>query len=133
MDTALDSLDPRFKPLAVEFLARLVEDRIAVIIVNTRRTDAEQVEAVKTGHSWVAHSKHQDGLAMDVVPYDMFELHGPDKLLWSTTDLIWLRIGTIAEHLGLRWGGRFSPINSLGVGKDPGHVEYVIRVNGVPV
>ncbi len=134
MDTALDSLDPRFKPLAVLFLARLVEQRIAVLIVNTRRTASEQAAAIARGVSWVPHSKHEDGLAMDVAPYDVWALHGDDKALWNTNDPIWLKIGTIAESVGLRWGGRWSPVNAMGIGRDAGHVEYVTTtVNGVPV
>lgn len=135
MNTSLDSLDPRFKPIAIEFLARLVEQRIVVLIVNTRRTDAEQADAIARGVSWVKRSKHQDGLAMDVVPYDLALLHGDDKLLWNTNDPVWLRIRDIAERLGLRSGARFTPLNAIGVGKDPGHVELVLAngSNGVPV
>lgn len=135
MNTSLDSLDPRFKPLAIEFLARLVEQKIMVLVVNTLRTDAEQADAIKRGVSWVKRSKHQDGLAMDVVPYDVYLFNGPDKLLWSTNDLIWLRIRDTAERLGLRSGARFTPLNAIGVGKDPGHVELVVpaAIEGIPV
>lgn len=125
MTTSLDSLDPRFKPLALALLARLTEARIAVLIVNTRRTAKEQLAAIAAGNSWVTHSKHEDGLAIDVCPYDIYGLHQDDKLLWSTNDPIWLKIGAVGEALGLRWGGRFTPVNALGVGKDPGHFEYV--------
>src|SRR5438128_1645710 len=123
MDRSLDSLATPFKQVAALFLARLVEAQIPVLIINTRRTDAEQEQAIKTGHSHVAHSKHQDGLAMDVCPWETFTLHGSDKLLWDTSDPVWLKIGTIAETLGLRWGGRFHPLNAQGIGWDPGHVE----------
>ncbi len=134
MDTHLDSLDPVFKPIAMALLARLTEARIAVLIVNTRRTDAEQAGAVAAGNSWVTHSKHQDGLAIDLAPYEIWALHGPDKALWDTRDEVWRRMGMIGEQLGLRWGGRFTPLNSIGVGKDPGHFEYVSPVNlTVPV
>ena len=122
----LDSLDPRFLPLAMALLARCVEARIPVLIVNTRRTDAEQADAVARGVSWVARSKHQDGLAIDIVPYSIFTLHGDVKLEWDTSDRVWLTIGRLGEALGLRWGGRFRPINTIGVGKDPGHFELVL-------
>ena len=132
MSRALDDLDPRFRPLAVELLARLTEAGIAVLIVDTLRTDAEQARAIATGHSQVQRSKHQDGLAMDLCPYQVWGLHGPDKLQWDTTDHVWLRIGALAEAIGLRWGGRFHPLNSEGIGWDPGHVEWVAG-SGVPV
>ncbi len=133
MDTALDSLDPVFKPLAFALLARLTEARIPVIVVNTRRTATEQQQAIAQGVSWVPHSKHQDGLAIYVVPYQTYVIHGSNKAQWDTKDPIWLQIGKIVESLGLRWGGRFHPINEVGVGKDPGHAEYVPAITGVPV
>lgn len=131
MNISLDSLDPRFKPMAVMLLARIVEARIPVLIVNTRRTDAEQADALARGVSWVPRSKHQDGLAIDLVPYETYQLHGGDKLNWSTADAVWLTLGTIGEGLGLRWGGRFKPLNRLGIGRDPGHFEYVVS-DGLP-
>ncbi len=118
MDTHLDSLDPVFKPLAFALLARLTEARIAVLIVNTRRTDTEQAAAVAAGNSWVTHSKHQDGLAIDIVPYEVYTSGvGGDKLLWDANDKIWLRIGQIGESCGLKWGGRWKQ-------RDLGHFEY---------
>lgn len=124
MDTSLDDLDPRFKPLAIELLARLVERKILVIIINTYRTDAEQATAVATGHSWVARSKHQDRLAIDIAPYDTYIQHGANKILWDTSNPVWLQIGEIGESLGLKWGGRYHPIDANGIGKDPGHFEF---------
>jgi len=41
-----------------------------------------------------------------------------NKLQWDASDPIWLRIGTIGEALGLRWGGRWTQ-------KDMGHFEYI--------
>lgn len=118
MNTSLDSLDPRFRPLAVLLLARTVEARIPVMIVNTRRTDAEQETALATGVSWVKRSKHQDGLAIDIAPYEVFQMYGSDKLQWHANDPVWLTLGKIGEALGLRWGGRWKQ-------KDLGHFEYV--------
>lgn len=126
MNTELNTLAPIFRPFAFELLARLVEARIPSIIVNTRRTAEEQAKAVATGVSWVAHSKHEDGLAIDVCPYETYIVHGSNKALWDTKDPIWLKIGQIGEALGLRWGGRFKPLNPQGMGKDPGHFEYAI-------
>lgn len=99
-------------------LARLVEARIPVVIVNTRRTDAEQAEALAKHVSWVPRSKHQDGLAIDIAPYETYAAHGMNKVLWDGSDPIWMRLGAIGEHLGLRWGGRWTV-------KDLGHFEYV--------
>ena len=125
MDTNLDSLAPVFKPLAVMLLARLVEARLPVLIVNTRRTQAEQDAAIARHVSWVVHSKHQDGLAIDIAPYDIYALHGDDKVQWDTNDPVWLKMGQIGEALGLRWGGRWTQ-------KDLGHFEYVVPSSGIP-
>jgi hypothetical protein len=100
----------------MELLARMVEARILVLIVNTRRTQAEQDQAIAAGVSWVRHSKHQDGLAIDLVPYDQYALHGPDKLQWNGNDPVWQQMGQIGESLGLRWGGRWHQ-------RDLGHFE----------
>jgi hypothetical protein len=133
MNRSLDSLDPRMQIKAFELIARLVERGIQVMIINTRRTDAEQAEALRTGHSTVPRSKHQDGLAIDLCPYDTWMLHGSDKLHWDTTDPIWFEIGKVAESLGLRWGGRFKPLNAIGLGWDPGHSELVIGSSAATV
>lgn len=95
-----------------------------VLVVCTTRSAEEQAAAVASGHSRVQRSKHQDGLAIDLVPYAEYQLHGADKLRWSTVDPVWARIGAIGEALGLRWGGRFRPLGRNGIGWDPGHFEY---------
>lgn len=139
MSRTLDVLDPRFKPLAFALLARLTEARIPVLITSTGRTAAEQAIAVATGHSTVTHSKHQDGLAIDIVPFSIWQLHGDDKLQWDTEDPIWIQIRDIVEAVGLRSGARFEsalrPLNAIGIGWDAGHAEYVEvdAAHGVPV
>lgn len=116
MDRRLDSLDLRFKPKAIELLARCVEHQIPVMIIGTRRTAAEQDIAVAAGRSWISHSKHQDGLAIDICPYAQYQAHGPDKLLWDASDPVWTLLGAIGEALGLGWGGRWQQ-------RDLGHFE----------
>lgn len=121
---ALDDLAPAFRPHAFEFLARLMEAGIPVLIVDTLRTPEEHAENLRRGVSWTTRSKHLDGLALDVCPYSQFQLHGEDKLQWDAADPVWLRIGKIAEGCGLRWGGRFkAPAKP-----DLGHVELPAAV-----
>lgn len=117
MSRALNDLSPRFRPLAVELLARLTEAGIPVLIVDTLRTPEEQAVNIRKGVSWTVNSKHLTGDAIDIVPYRQFELYGPDKLQWESDDPIWQKIGVIGESLGLRWGGRWKV-------KDMGHLEY---------
>ena len=119
MSRRLDDLAPVFKGLAMQFLARTVEAGIPVLIVNTRRTAAEQAVHVANGTSQVKHSKHEDGLAIDVVPYAIFRQYGDDKLQWSGADPTWATLGALGEAVGLRWGGRWVSLPDLG------HFEYV--------
>jgi hypothetical protein len=128
MSRKLDDLSDRFRPKAFEFLARLTEAGIQVLIVDTLRTPEEHAANLINGTSAAALSKHLDGKArglphrgsdaLDVCPYEQYLLNGPDKLRWDTSDPVWQRIGTIAESLGLRWGGRWVRPH------DPGHVEF---------
>lgn len=136
MNRSLDSLDPRMKLKAFELIARLVERGVQVMIINTLRTDAEQAEALRTGHSTVPRSKHQDGLAIDLCPYETWALFGPDKLKWTVdaqSAPTWMLIGQVGESLGLRWGGRFKPLDRFGIGWDSGHLELVVPVASTSV
>ena len=118
MSRRLDDLSDRFKPLAIELLARCVEARIAVMIIDTLRTPAEQAENIKKGVSWTINSKHLTGDAIDICPFAVYQLAGADKLQWDASDPVWLVLGRLGEGLGLRWGGRWQQ-------KDLGHFEYV--------
>lgn len=106
------------RPLAVEFLARLVEAQIPVLVVDTLRTKDEQKANVAKGVSWTLNSKHLTGDAIDVCPFDVYQLAGPDKLQWDGKDPVWKRIGLIGESVGLLWGGRWRKT------PDMGHFEY---------
>lgn len=117
----LNDLSPSFRERVFEFLARLTEARVPVIIIDTLRTQIEQDEKVALGLSWTFHSKHQDGLAIDICPYDIYQLHGPDKLKWDETELVWQNIGIIGQSCGLKWG----VVSSSGKRKDLGHFEYI--------
>ena len=113
---SLDDLDPRFKPMAIELLARLVEAEIQVMIVQTLRTQVEHQANLAAGTSWIKHSKHLDGLAIDLAPWEQYQLHGPDKLQWDSADPVWKKMGEIGQALGLGWGGVWTY-------KDMGHFE----------
>ena len=129
MSRALNDLSLRFRPMVFELLARFTEAGIIVLIVDTLRTMEEHQANLARGTSWTTLSKHLDGAlrggppgsdALDVAPYETYLLHGADKLQWSADDPVWLRMGQIGEHLGLRWGGRWPK-------PDLGHFEWVLR------
>lgn len=137
MSRALDDLDPCFKPSAMELIARCAEEGIPVMIIFTGRTSEEQGALYAQGRSkpgmivtWTLDSAHvmkdrcvkcgaeNKAKAIDICPYGEFMLHGPDKLQWDETDPVWLKMGSIGERLGLKWG-----VMQKGQRKDVGHFE----------
>lgn len=116
MSRALNDLKPPFRDLAVQLIAKCIEAGIMVFVVDTLRTQAEQNANYAKGVSWVQHSKHQDGLAIDLCPYAVYQEVGASKLNWDANDPNWNRIGVIGESLGLVWGGRWKQA-------DLGHFE----------
>lgn len=120
MSRALNDLSPRMRPLADKFLAKLVEARISVMIVTTSRTEGEQEDAVKRGVSWTMNSKHLTGEAIDIAPYAIYDLHGPDKAQWDETDPVWQAIGPLGQACGLKWG-----VIKDGKRIDLGHFELI--------
>lgn len=114
-------------------IARLCERGVPVLIVDTLRTPEEHAQNLANGTSKTAMSRHlprkmrtlmnpahpdaNKSDAIDLAPYYVYELHGPDKLQWATSDPVWKVIGEEVERLGLVWGGRWVQPH------DPGHAE----------
>ena len=146
MSTALDDLCLRLRPQVVEVLARLIEARVMVMLVCITRTPAEHTLNVAAGTSATAHSKHVPASnaacpqchgtkshAVDLCPYETWELHGSDKAQWraGTWDKMpaeWATIVRLGKATGLRsgrdWGRsdeslRQTPPKPF----DPGHLE----------
>ena len=134
MSRTLDDLSSACKPRAFELLARLVERSIHVLIVDTLRTPEEHVKHLASGASRTKFSRHLPRIlrevnyppshpdahksdAIDLCPYEVFALHGPDKLQWDPRDPAWKIIGELGESLGFVWGGRWQAPH------DPGHLE----------
>lgn len=123
----LDDLDPKFKPLAFELIARITAAGIAIMVIETRRSEAAHQEDLASGASRTKRSKHQDGIAIDLAPYALYSNSterkntvnwnagkGPENVLEP-----YATMGRIGEALGLRWGGRWhDPF-------DAGHFELV--------
>lgn len=122
MSRKLNDLSPRFRPYAIELLARLCEAGIPCQIIQTLRTPEEHAANLAKGVSWVKHSKHLDGDAIDICPYEIYAVNGPDKLLWDASHSAWQTVGRIGESLGLRWGGRWQQ-------RDMGHFEYIVTAS----
>jgi hypothetical protein len=120
---SISDLDPRFQPLATEFV-RLCREQIPdIVIVDTLRTAEEHAANLAKGTSWVKKSKHQLGLAIDVAPRSLMKQKN-----WAPKDPLWWTIAGIAVGLGLRSGADWKGVGLSAVGTvrpkwDPGHAE----------
>lgn len=111
----LKSLHPFFRDKIVELIKRCEAQGIELAVVESFRTHAKQAEYFGMGRKYTrskgGKSKHQYGLAVDVVPIV------DSVAVWDNVAL-WKKIGVAGEKLGLRWGGRWrAPY-------DPAHFEW---------
>ena len=111
----LHALHPYFRDKIILLIELCKRKGITLHVVESYRTRAKQSEYYHMGRKYTrstgGKSKHQYGLAVDLVPIVDGEAQWEDKVLWK-------KIGIIGESLGLRWGGRWrSPY-------DPAHFEW---------
>jgi hypothetical protein len=115
MITELSALHPYFRDQIIELINRCQEQGITIAVVESYRTHAKQNEYKTMGkkytRSGAGKSKHQYGLAVDVVPIV------DSVAVWDNVAL-WKKVGITGEKLGLRWGGRWKRPY------DPGHFEW---------
>src|SRR5688572_18547531 len=115
MITDINALHPFFRDQIVTLIKKCKEKGIELAIVETYRTHAKQHEYKTMGKKYTSsgagRSKHQYGLAVDVVPMVN------SVAVWDNAAL-WRKIGAVGEKLGLRWGGRWKKPY------DPGHFEW---------
>ncbi len=104
MITDLNALHPYFRDRIKQLIADCEAQGIRLAVVESYRTHAKQNEYKVMGrkytNSGAGRSRHQYGLAVDVVPLVDSAAVWEDKALWK-------RIGVTGEKLGLRWGGRW--------------------------
>jgi hypothetical protein len=111
----LQSLHPFFRDKINQLIKNCKSKGIELSIVESYRTHAKQSEYFGMGKKYTrsagGKSKHQYGLAVDVVPVI------DSVAVWDNV-ILWRKIGVEGEKLGLRWGGRWkSPY-------DPAHFEW---------
>jgi hypothetical protein len=111
----LDALHPYFRDKVTQLISICKSKGIELAVVETYRTVAKQNEYKKLGKIYTrttgGRSKHQYGLAVDVVPI-IDSVHS-----WHN-QAVWRKVGQVGEKLGLRWGGRWRHPY------DPGHFEW---------
>jgi hypothetical protein len=111
----LSALHPYFRDKVMELIAICKSKGIELAVVETYRTVAKQNEYKTLGKIYTRNvggrSKHQYGLAVDVVPVI-------DSVPSWHNEGVWKKVGLAGEKLGLRWGGRWRHPY------DPGHFEW---------
>ena len=111
----LNALHPYFLDKIITLITTCKAKGIQLVVVESYRTHAKQNEYKSMGKKYTrstgGKSKHQYGLAIDVVPVI------DSAAQWDNAKL-WRKIGVIGEQLGLRWGGRWKTLY------DPGHFEW---------
>lgn len=127
INRSLDALHPEFRKKILEWLVRCVKEDIPVRITETLRTKETQAAYYAQGRkplkevnelrkiaglppiteednkkrvTWTLESPHMYGLAIDFV---IIKNNAPD---WNDINS-YTKAGTIAESLGLEWGGRW--------------------------
>ena len=107
--THLVRLDMATALPALRLVSHVRNAGIPLHITSARRTPARQAELVRAGRSKTLRSKHLTGQAFDI---DVLGFARGDVPRWW-----WYQLGSLAEPLGLRWGGNFRGF------WDPGHFE----------
>lgn len=112
----LQALHPYFRDKVIELIQACKSMGIELAVVESYRTHAKQAEYYAMGKKYTStpggKSRHQYGLAVDVVPV-------VDSVAVWNNPRLWRKIGMAGERLGLRWGGRWRVLY------DPGHFEWV--------
>ena len=120
MITELNALHPYFRDKISELIQICKLKGINLVVVETFRTRSKQNEYKSMGKKYTrsvgGSSKHQYGLAVDLVPIV------DSVAVWDNVAL-WRKIGIVGEKLGLRWGGRWKHPY------DPGHFEWTGGLN----
>ncbi|HZY78943.1 MAG TPA: M15 family metallopeptidase [Cyclobacteriaceae bacterium] len=115
MITDLSALHPYFRDKVLQLIANCKAKGIELAVVETYRTVAKQNEYKQLGKIYTrssgGRSRHQYGLAVDVVPVI-------DSVPSWHNEPVWKKVGAVGEKLGLRWGGRWRHPY------DPGHFEW---------
>lgn len=111
----LGALHPYFRDQVIQLIEICRSKGIELAVVETYRTVAKQNEYKQLGKIYTrssgGKSKHQYGLAVDVVPII-------DCIPSWHNEVVWRKVGQVGEKLGLRWGGRWRHPY------DPGHFEW---------
>jgi hypothetical protein len=152
MSRSIGDLDPRIQERAHSFIRELQALGFRYSILETRRSPLVQRAYYAQGReplnainkkradaglyllgeaegkriiTWTRKSLHLDGFALDVVP-----VNSNGSIPWSIKDATiaarWMALGEVGERHGFEWGGRWTPLNAWGLGRDLPHFQITV-------
>jgi len=141
-------LKPEARPVFESFISSLEKNGLRYVVLETIRTKEVQrayyaqgrkslkeinrlrkkadlplldAEEAKQTVTKTKYSKHQDGVAADIVP-----VLESGEIPWSVTEenaQLWRSFGRLGIEAGLEWGGTWAPLNEFGIGWDAAHYQ----------
>jgi hypothetical protein len=124
INNSLDSLTDFFREEYVEpFLAELMQRRLYVVVVETRRTRARQEMLQQAGKSKTSWGFHCEGKAIDLAPVDLYSSDKVQQIDWRVSSPQWKEIGDVGKEHGLVWGGDWISFPDLGHFQEPGELK----------
>lgn len=106
-------------------IAYFAQGRVRIEELNQIRSAAGLSPLSETGSvvtfadGILKRSKHQDGLALDIVPIEA----ETGRLIWNAPEEVWLELGSIARKHGFVWGGDWKSHPAARLGWDCPHWE----------
>ena len=113
MSSRIEDLDPDVQDMALDFLQHCAREGITLRVTQSYRTLEEQAALYAQGrtapgpivtHAPPGYSFHNFGRAFDVCQMGATPYPDPDTTAGRAW---WEMLGTIGEHCGLEWGGRW--------------------------
>jgi len=92
----INKLKPALKAKVLSILAALKHEGYHPFVIETLRTAERQAWLIKGKHTWVKHSRHQDGAACDIGFKD-----ASGAAVWSGDFAGWDRLAHYAREQGL--------------------------------
>jgi len=99
----LAEVDPTFRRRVVGFVNAVRGAGVPLIVISGFRSVEQQRALIAAGRTTATRSRHLEGRAVDVQWAGLLSTQVPGP--W------WDWIGSVGEHFGLRWGGRFGRID----------------------
>lgn len=98
----LHEVNPKLQSVAT---CALQHSTVDFVVVDGGRTEAEHKQNLASGRSWIKHSKHQDGLAIDVAAYYQGKISYDPALYLKISSAFYYCSGEL--KIPIIWGGEW--------------------------